>query len=593
MECSPKYDDNGQCDSGDEAKFYWPDDVLDDLDKELRQFILLARDDLLTQNLDNLVKEFDVWYDEKLALWIEGSDSAHCFVCDPNHRGKLYVLRDKMEAMRKRLEDWSQKTSYTGSSCEEVWCVPPRQDTINDYGIKECGGVSFDEAQRFTLNGDPAKRGDMEDVVACLNWNINDPVPGATLPYSSDELGNENKFRLCGEHCNKLYCDELPRSLLPRDDYVPSEYTAGDSRDEPDIQSMLNCFDHCSNANCQSMPEVKTSDGITLYFDASHDPDTFNAGTDCAGNAPTGGWDEAIIAALKIAGPSCDLSAGGWLADTRQSAREAANQVVKFEQRRDFLDKRLVEIEQITGILHEAIDHFDAFLNDPALIALIQARKDLSAYNANLPNLVIYGWQDKLPPQGSDRGYWHLVRIDAAIPGQCGGSCNVDQDPSQGDPPLPKVCAKDPGLFENCFEMCETDGVIKYRTTRWDEERGSKTLVFPQGIPVGKFRLFHPGRGDVPQQYLNQLENCFSDEMTLDNPPAELLPPEGYDDMYRGAFILNSWEQVHTDPIQTRCWFAATKVLSYGITSAACAKYYEHGGLKPGMGFHFVPCKNW
>ncbi len=582
----------------------WPDDVLDDLHKELAGFIYFARNNLLSVDNDTLVKSFADWY-EDLAPWIEKKgDEDHCYMCNLEEEGHLYVIRDQIQAMVDRLEHWQKEISYAGENCNEVWCVPPLQETANEHGIFECPGVSEEEAETFDKNGNGI-RGDMEDITACLDWNVNDPAPTSGPWVPTLYKGNDDKFRLCGEQCNSLYCSDLPRSLVPNSLYNPSYYMAGNPLDEPDIQKILKCFDQCSEENCWAMPLTQSSDSSQRYF--SRTLYALPEAILCDGGRPSAQLEGWIIDALKMAGPSCDLEDDGWLTRTRESALEAGNQVAKFEQRRVFLANRLAEIDRIKLVFDEALKQFNSFLGGP-VADLIEARKEFTGAEEALPSQVIYGWKD-------EGGLKHVVRLDAALPGRCGGTCNVDQEETS-DPQWPKICSKgeDAGWslgidVKICYYLCDDNGgVVKFRATRWDEAKDPETssLSFPQGIPIWTSRLLHPDRGDVSDVISQQLENCFSEAMEIPDPDG--LPADYPKRIYRDAFILNSYVRLMadvdyldpTDPkyegmknVRETCWYGATQVLSYGVSTATCAKYYKHGGMKDGMSFHFLPCKHF
>jgi hypothetical protein len=61
-------------------------------------------------------------------------------------------------------------------------------------------------------------RGDLEDVLACLDHQINyDPGNGAR--------GNYQRFLRCSETCSPSSCGLLPRSLLPN--FNTTQYVEG------------------------------------------------------------------------------------------------------------------------------------------------------------------------------------------------------------------------------------------------------------------------------------------------------------------------------------------------------------------------------
>ncbi|MCK5214380.1 MAG: hypothetical protein KAR05_03390 [Candidatus Omnitrophica bacterium] len=154
---------------------------------------------------------------------------------------------------------------YVADSCNEmdVWCVPPEQAAPNEYGVNECPyvtptiGFVLGEADSFnyvpaagdwifddfpaavyneidptmftrsvTDEFDQPSRGDLFDVVSCLNWQVNDE---RTYPLSglAPAIGNAQKFQRCfdalfsGDSAGAAEaCLLLPRCLVPGADAI-------------------------------------------------------------------------------------------------------------------------------------------------------------------------------------------------------------------------------------------------------------------------------------------------------------------------------------------------------------------------------------
>lgn len=273
-----------------------------------------------------------------------------------------------------------------------------------------------------------------------------------------------------------------------------------------------------------------------------------------------------------------------------KSIPEARNQVAKFKIRRDFLASRLAEANEILAILREAEKEITEFLKGPAA-DFIEYRKEFEDLPSGLPYHAIYGWQG--PPaesrQGANKGvgYWHVVKVEGRTPFKCDNRCGIDKsnpDKIVKDPGWPRVktYTKNWGI-ERCYELVNTNGIVKFRVTRFDEDRdpNPNPTKFPGGQKLWDYRYFNPlrGRGNVG----NLDDTCF--EASLQDPPG--LPAEAKD-IYKGAFLMN---RPQNDP---DCWAKANELLSKGASTELCAQYYYHGGDHKGMSHNFIKCrKDW
>ncbi|MBI5150910.1 MAG: hypothetical protein HZA28_09125 [Candidatus Omnitrophica bacterium] len=577
----------------------WPDDLMDDLVYGLNGFIEWATK-FLAEATDVVAfsKEFKNWYPEA-SQWIEPGaiDSGatvngptYCYMCDPKD-GALWVWLKDIQEIRNRLKAW-RDTSFASApgSCREVWCVPPAGGCpgVPDPPAPEEATFDSNDTNGDGIPDGNGIRGDMEDIAACVNWNAND-----TLNFSdgTTATGNDQKFQACLDGCAAggdiafEKCADLPRSLVPGvNTSIPNQ---------SDLQTIQGCLSSCTNSVCQSMNPV--------YF--SSDPATFDFQADPA-TCTSGIWYNEMRAAL--AG-FCDPP---WLDGIQKSIPEAANQVVKFRQRYNYLSGRLNEMNNVIMVLDEAERKFDGFLTctdadgvggpDGAACKLIKARIDEDKKEKGLPYQAIYGWQSEPEagqPAGS--GKWHLVRADARLPEKCDNDCNPNQIPGSttidGDPRWPWVRTyKKSWGMKRCYELEGTDGMVKVRVSRFDETGTFSTLLFPNAVEIWKPTF---ERGDRP---------LLADPGTIGATCAASIAPGGY---YDGAFILNKRldgvrdpacvDGCATDPdpaacIDARCpvvnnaacWDLANKLLASGVTSEACAQYYFHGGME----FKFVRC---
>ena len=626
----------------------WPDDVIDDLVYGLPDFIVLAIM-LLKQDPESLSASLDQWY-EDWAPWIEKSPPdtpEDCYVCSGT-QGFLWEWLNDLNEMIARLRAF-RDTSYAGSNCEAfvekdpnaVWCVPMAQAGTNAYGINECPGVTADyteagvdytgEVSTFDVNNNGI-RGDLEDVVACLTWNIEDTSPAGAV-------GNAAKFQDCVDMCNASggdpttiaqnisRCDHLPRSLVPTREIVnlpnggPTPFSSDIPRDQGWVDEAAACL--------------------------------------AAGTCAT---DSVISANLTY---MCDPAPGEWLDYIGQSAHEAQRQVEKFTKRRDFLKGRLAELDYMIapalpeadltalkncrdacsnplcqpmppayftdigdpaatdfegdglcdlavwpttdwyqridetingqGVFSVGSQKFEAFLTcadndgdgspDGPACQLIHARRDYdNAPKTGLPYQAIYAWQGE-PPLGRAQGYWHIVKVDARIPGKCDNACNTSGTDRQ---PWPRVKTRNTSWgLKRCYYLVHKEGMVKVRVTRFDEERDPALLMFPNGTPIWDFRMLHPARRNIVEDVSTLFVTCQS-QMATDPVPDNWFSPTYEYDFYGGAFMLN---ELTVDNQQ--CWNKVHNLLAKGVTTETCAQYYYHGGSRPGMGIKFVPCPDF
>lgn len=415
-----------------------------------------------------------------------------------------------------------------------------------------------------------------------------------------------------------------------------------------EITRMARCAYDCNKniADCQLMPEVQYCTGdpdipgselpyIWPDIDGDGIPDTpssftISAHCDPVTHRPLPPWDAAIAANIMIhGGPSCDTAPGGWLDSARQSSFEAVNQVVKFDKRLHFFERdmdynddgvldftigRLAEAKEIIAILTEAIDKFTEFLIGPAK-DLINARIAYSASSEDtgLPYEAIYGWRDGEDPSAPNvRGKWHIVKVEARITGMCDNRCAADQ--VGPDPPWPtvKTYTKNWGM-KRCYELINTSGSVKFRTTRWDEAKSAKpcasvspcppecggncglgstvtyvpAMTFPNGTPIWSFKANNPLR-PVDRSVTNP-DNL--DGYCAGSTIATLPGTYTGTTIYMGAFIMHKYFPLGYDNDNADCWNLAHRLLSSGYSNETCAEYYWHDGMNRGMGIEFVDCK--
>ncbi|VAX38283.1 hypothetical protein MNBD_UNCLBAC01-1584 [hydrothermal vent metagenome] len=537
----------------------WHDDVLDDWVYGLKAFIEDAKVFINmsdgSSTVEALHASFREWYPDA-AEWIErGSDGGladfgvNCCgetgICNKVNNpagtcyaedGQLWVWLDQMKEVVDRLTVWKMETSYEGGACTgatAVWCTPPAQGSANTYGINECAGVSPSEVPTFDINGN-GMRGDMEDVVACLDWNVNDAVTFLDL---STATGNAEKFAACLADCGVEKCQELPRSLVPGfaatlpfdvvvscADVAPGGFLDLLSQSEREAQNQVEKFRVRRDFLAERLNEISRMVGTGNRVDEVTDP--------------TGILTTAV------------------------------------QEFNDFLT-----CDDLTGPL--GVGPPDG-KPDGVACQLIEARIALDDPSTEkLPSQVIYGWQDE-PKGGRAQGYWHIVRVDARTPNHCDNACGSG---GGSDPAWPRVKTYTKNWkTKRCYQIENTSGMVKVRVTRFDEELDKSRLKFPGGQRIWDFLSYHPKRTSsltASQKNLTALYGQCSGLML--KAPTEVVP--GY---FKGAFIMSKRINDGSADDNNNCWRRANELLTIGVTSESCAQYFLGGGGD--MAMQFVDC---
>ncbi|MGE0267839.1 MAG: hypothetical protein AB7S78_05235 [Candidatus Omnitrophota bacterium] len=621
----------------DVAPALFPEDLLDDMVYDLTVFIAEANK-LLGTSRAQLSQKFTEWFNDWQA-WIDPGPLAgvtfpasapnpygQCYPWDSDYDpvtanacqtqpGKLYIWHNNIELIKDELVNLRDQ-SFQGAACGSPWCIPPRG----------CPGVSPYEEVTFDANGNGID-GDLEDIVACMNFNVegydyacNGGVPDISCVNGpGTNQGNTWRYLQCMLTCSSANCSNLPRSVIPLATYDPSAYVAADPADEPDMLAMLQCVYNCSNVSCTAMPATQSSTAAAYPYQATIG--TFDQFVDCTGFAlnNTNNFRTLVRDALVQANPICDINSGGWLQLTGTAAIEAQNHSKKLEMRRDYLSSISTDLNSHIPFLITASNRFSDFLTGP-VADLIQARFD---YDADPPDAfpfhVVYGWQDEIPPQfrlGAPGGesYWHITKVEGRMPKRCDNACGLGGGP---DPEWPKVRTyTEKGGFKRCYELVNTDGIVKFRVTRFDESPNSTAgtgLVFPNGQPLWKFKYFHPNPGRADMSAATLGSTC---EPIMITDPA--VPP----DTFKGAFLMN--KRIGAGPAAPpacvaacggpgcpacsgncladcggddapgnnwNCWNRSHAILANaGIASETCAQYYYKDGVRPGLTFSFIDC---
>lgn len=548
----------------------FPEDVLDDIVYGLPDLIDGARE-TLNRSIADLKTDFIGWYSD-VAMWIEpgtgpqpwGSNAVKgvsCYECNAQDGGLVIWLKE-LNMMIDRLQEWKDNTSYASAAgvCDEAWCVPdsacPGGGSVTLLGTLGLESATFNNPDADGTNGD------VDDIIACLNWNVNDIVTTADTLVTA--TGNAQKFQECYNACSDVatdtnlmtrashasaLCKVLPRSLVPGFDGTFVDLNLAN------LACGTTCNDCITTCAGNVACEAACACGACL----------------CSNNA-------CLVAQTLAAKGSCaDVD---YMNKLDLSRREAENQVAKFNQRKVFLEKRVEEVNHVLNdVLIPAKKKFAEFLDGPAA-ALIQYRIQYGALEEGLPYQAIYGWQDNPPknnPMG--RGRWHIVKVDARIPDKCDNACGTGGGADPGWPRI-KTWTENWGT-RRCFELINTEGMVKFRTTRFDEGTDASPILFPSGGDIWKFRRTHPERAYDPNLLIGL--DGFCDSGTV-----RTFPNGTPTTIYQRAFMINK-----RTALNGVCWDRLHSILAQGASSEACAQYYWHKGINQGMGFKFVDCANF
>ncbi|MEW5894923.1 MAG: hypothetical protein AB1650_04085 [Candidatus Omnitrophota bacterium] len=241
---------------------YFNEDSMDDLYYGLPEFISWSNDLVSRIASSEMISFMSVssneWYREG-ELWVEALDE----------------WRSQMSYFYNEIDGWiypGAAASYAGSPvCVgdmegvgeiKTWCMPSPVGVANEFGLNECMGISPEEQLTFNVNQADADnpgsgyRGDLEDVVACLNWNVND------VNTFYDELGvfqtatgNQQKFQQCANHCGPWACRNLPRSPVPFTGgyaWLENAILTGIDVYWSDKEMYINCLNSHSYSQCNS-----------------------------------------------------------------------------------------------------------------------------------------------------------------------------------------------------------------------------------------------------------------------------------------------------------------------------------------------------
>ncbi len=409
----------------------WQDDMLDEIIYggmpeffELERSLSKIRG--TSAGLMQLATIFPEWYGipsvgeettDGISDWIEppcpDPDSCTGSYTKLPRPGMLWIWRAQFEWLNTKIQNWiltlNPSPSLVGPNA--AWCVPAGADGIH---VSPPG-----ELATFDVNANG--RGDVADVIACLNWNANNlRTYAGSVPAA---IGNAQKFQRCHAYCSADTCKDLPRSLVPH--FYDEAFSGKRASEFQEDTVNLNLFNTCllssditsCTTNCKqpplpsgapySLPAFVNPDNVKINaIDTKCATESTFSGTgfcnpgttvlncavaasrnackcswagSCSGFVPWGCSDKTyynnVTDALNSAQASC--ADGNYKQVMLDSAKEAQIQVEKFKHRLQFLKGRYDEAMALSndqlkpgmdpakpdGILTVAIQKLTAFLD--------------------------------------------------------------------------------------------------------------------------------------------------------------------------------------------------------------------------------------
>lgn len=442
-------------DPGTLAAANWPEDVLEDFAYAITEF-LQAGTEILMKPSQELVNNFDSWY-EQLVMWIEpfndgGSTSPTnrtttpaCYNCEGTaaepFEGVLWRWASDLEEIRARLLNFSlmPHVAQGGNLCGNAWCVPDTSLCGTFAGVHE----EHDKEELTFDSNTNGVTGDIEDVAACLRYNVEDSRDivrlenanciSTGLPFDENcngvpkeylfvntARGNAEKFLGCINHCDPANCRFLPRSLVPGFDAI-----AFDAIDDALVLALDNCintFVPGVPGPAPADPNMSVADCQTVcggMFPGGTDPYGLNA---APYNVPA--WVNPVVNWIPQCNAECSVWCGGadatgFLAAVTAAAADFSQTTITLVQRAQY------EIcMNSTGGGAIACRTFcsDVAINHP-LLSNYGWFAPMSP-SIDLPSVVSTGscahWWDGVSDAGGPPGFWTAINT-AKVTG--GGSC--------------------------------------------------------------------------------------------------------------------------------------------------------------------------
>lgn len=291
-----------------------------------------------------------------------------------------------------------------------------------------------------------------------------------------------------------------------------------------------------------------------------------------------------VLAMYDLANERC-TPGGPYRTAVANAAIEAQNQTAKMKKRYIFLNQRMEEANHVTSVLTETVDFINNFLNDPAVQAIRDLRASISGMPAptgKLPAFSIYAWQDPKRDHSRTRqgeitwdGYWHIVKTEVRSPGRCLDACGLGGAPDPAWPYI-RTYTKSWGM-KRCYELTSTEGMVKTRVIRWDEQSSPSQMTFPNGLPIWTRNTNYPRINAPGDLRLDVVCNYYLDPV-----------------LTQGMYINFNWDKAFIinfmpDGAQgdQACWNLVHTHLLKGVMSEACARYTFVGNE---FQVRFMPC---
>lgn len=561
------------CDCGDPQAGppkLWRDDDLDAIVWQMEEAAAFFQF-FLDQNVKDLAWMFEDWY-ASVAEWIEpGCDCAlEPGGCEPEEcpsytleyrggnrqGGTMWQWLDILQAYVNKIDDWLEGP-YIGNGCRSgdgttedpaAWCVPPRSGG-------ECPGVTAEEAATFGVGPD---RGNLDSVIACMDWNANDSLQYTVQGGGQDTaVGNADKFLACIQQC--------------------AWYEAGD----PDVDP---------EESCGNLPRALLGD--LPAFDPSL---CANNGyiTDLANNF---------------------LAAQNQVEKLRKRMAFLQNRKTELEGMRGMMQTTLDRLAMFICGEPNGSDpswhcgagqgEFDLDAPNSPVENLINARINWEDVVPKTESVVIYVWQGERlekprkrgPGLDEYEGYWHAVKVEVRLPERCNWACGGGNQAGGAEPGFPTIKTYSKGFLNSkrCYELINTTGRVKVRVLRYDEDHDPSSMAFPGGQKIWDIYKSHP---DAPGITGSQ---PGPGDLIRDSVCARFVMPQFRDIPYiENAFMLNEVPrngpngEPPPEPLAT-CWnLVHENMLEYGHSTESCVEFFfsEQGGFGgKGMRMKFVPC---
>ncbi len=252
------------------------------------------------------------------------------------------------------------------------------------------------------------------------------------------------------------------------------------------------------------------------------------------------------------------------------SVTQAAVAAPFFEDRVPLLEAAQVSAGNLLPKLSAAL--IEGFANLPAVqVKAVEATDEVQ--ENKLESSVIYGWQGK-SGAGGLRGRVHLVKLEADLPKRCDAwsAENGGLPAACGTSKFPWIKTAKKGLFKRCYTLTDTDGCVRVRVSRFDEN-ASGTVGFASGITrLWQFFGQHPNASDADALVKQVRLKCFGyDHIMMEDGTILYTVPDSF-------MISRTVDSALSSADYTQeCRAAAAELIQKGFVTETCAKYYLDG----------------